>query len=188
MEAVFIIRTVDVLSFSGPSLVIQGSKQSHCGKSGGDKIWIGLVNQYGPAVRPPGDATDAAQSLKRTPVARHEGVWAGLALLRDTEHDDLRIDFSHVFVIQAQTLNGSRREILNQDIGPFHQFLNDRSSARVFKVQAQAEPVVVIKGEVATPVQARETVLVGLRDSKVAGPFARLHPYDRGSIHSEISA
>jgi hypothetical protein len=96
VDAVFIVGTVNILSLSGSSPVIQGTEKSDRGKSRCDEVRIGLIHQYRPPIRPPRNATDPAQPLKRTTVTRHEIVRTGLPLLRDTEHDDLRIDFLQV--------------------------------------------------------------------------------------------
>jgi len=50
-------------------------------------------------------------------MARHSGLWPGLAITRDRTVDDSRIDRAHGLISQSEPLHHAGAELLDQDIG-----------------------------------------------------------------------
>ena len=63
----------------------------------------------------------------------------GLAAHAGIDHDDLWIDLSKCLVVELETLGGSGREVLYDDIGPFDHAMRDGEALWVREVEGDAE-------------------------------------------------
>ena len=71
------------------------------------------------------DITQAAHRLADRAIARALGIGPGLAVARDAHHDDAGVDFGQPVVAQVPPLHRAGAEILDQDVGPRDQTVDD---------------------------------------------------------------
>src|SRR5215469_9922964 len=103
------------------------------------------------AIRKARHVEDARVCCADIVVARKVRKPPGPPERRNRAHHDLRVELAHSFVIKPHPLDYARREVLHQYIDLEEQFLQDRQSARFFRINADAFLAAILLDVVGTP-------------------------------------
>src|SRR4029078_9309586 len=90
-----------------------------------------------------GDAHEAAFGLQHGVVASFLPARPLIAKPGDRAVQEARMLRSHALVIEAEPLNGARREVFDEDVGAIEECVDDRSRRWMLQIERQAFLVAV---------------------------------------------
>ncbi len=116
-------RRIDDLAPAGLLAVMQRRQRAHAGERRGERVADADADARRRRRRIADDIAQAAHRLADRAEAGAVRVRAGLAVARDPDHDQARVDRRERRVIQAPFLHRAGPEVLEQEIGLRDQFL-----------------------------------------------------------------
>ena len=129
---------VDGLADAGTLTLVQGGQGANGGVERGGAVDDRHAGADGRHALFAGDHGDTGHGLSDGVVADLLAVGSELAVCRDVDHDDARVQLVKDIIAETHHVNGARAEVLQEDIGNLDQLAQDFLALFLAEVDAQA--------------------------------------------------
>ena len=183
------MRKIDERALAGAPLPIERGEHRRAAVGDGNHVDVGAVERVRRAVGRADELRKSAQRRKLRSEAGMRGARAALPQVARAQHDQPRIVGLKVRIAEPEPRHDAGSHVLDDDVGPLHQTVDERDRRRLLDVERHALFRVVEKREASGAIHADLVILVRrILQAEPVGPRQRLHVNDARPEIREVLA